>query len=285
MGTFWLTLVLSVIYFSVAKHNRVNGALSEQEKISQNFFQKFNLPTFNRRKNTGNGGNVGNGKLNHLYTWQNMFHAANDAFRIFKNFDQTKVKNPSTPLRRKIPNTFQPKDFFNVGEEENMIDEKSRANVSFKSFEAVPAINKDIKGDETKTTLRQILETTTATTTTVKEANSNPLLNFIYALGSDSKKDNPTIKREEVKTTTANTTTNLSSYEPSSPITWPSSVLSSSPTLKPSTTTTTTTIISIVTTPTTTTTEEEAISNPLMDFINDLGSDRQKDNSTTTITR
>ena len=196
MGKFALSFVLSVIYFSVAKHNRVNGALSEQEKISQNFFQQFNLPTTsNRRKYTGNGNRGNGGNLNHLYSWQNMFHAANDAFRIFKNFDQVKKQNPSAALEKKIPNTFQPKDFFNVGEEENMIDGKSRADVSFKSFEAVPAINKDIKGEETKTTLEQILETTTATTT-LKEASSNPLLNFIYALGSDSKKDNPTLRRE-----------------------------------------------------------------------------------------
>ena len=226
MENLYRILVVSVIYFS-GSNSAVNGALTSQEKISQSFYNKLNLATSDRVKSSADSrGNVQG--LDHLYTWQNMFHAANDAFKIFKKFDKVKPKRTekdSSLKRRKVQDRFQIKDFFNVRSEGDMIDEKSRYNnISlFKSFEAVPDLNREIE-EEIKTTLRQILETTTEsapsldTTTTTpilaeKDATSNPLIDFIYSLGSEHQKTKSmtntttTITTETITTTTITPTT------------------------------------------------------------------------------
>ena len=220
MENLYRILVVSVIYFS-GSNSAVNGALTSQEEISQSFYNKLNLATSDRVKSSvGTGGNVQG--LDHMYTWQNMFHAANDAFKIFKKFDKVKPKRTekdSSLKKRKVQNRFQIKDFFNVRSEGDMIDGKSRNNnISlFKSFEAVPDLNREIE-EEIKTTLTQILETTTesapsldATTTTPvsaeRDTTSNPLIDFIYSLGSEHQKTKSMINTTTAITTETNTTT------------------------------------------------------------------------------
>ena len=185
-------LFVSLLYLYTAISG-AGGVLTDQEEISQSFFNKLNQATSEPRKSGAGPANYGPrrplGGLNHLYTWQNMFHAANDAFKIFKKFD--KVNKPeraeqTSPLKkRKIQNNFEIKDFFNGRSQEDLINEENKPDVSlFKSFEAVPQINRET-GKEIKTTLTQILGTTTTTATTPgpeREVSSNPLIDFIYSL-------------------------------------------------------------------------------------------------------